>query len=516
MGYLLDTFGVAVPIIAILAIVLILILIGYVKAPPDTAFIISGFKKEPRVLIGRAGIKIPFLERLDKLSLKQVTIDIKTDGFIPTLDFINIQVDAVAKVEISQDPTLIKVAMKHFLNKKTEEIITDLKDTLQGNMREIIGTLSLKTISNSRDEFGNQVQSKASVDMERLGIRILSCNIQNVEDESGLIKDMGMDNTSKIKKDAAIAKAEADRDISISQAEADKQANDARIKADLEISQKNNELAIKKAELKKEADTRQAEADAAYEIQKEAQRKTIEVATEDANIAKQERVVKLREQEVEVKVRTLEAEVKKQAEAEKFAAQQKADAELYKRQKDAEARKFEMEKDAEAQKTKSEAERYAKEQEATAIRAVGLAEAEAIEKKGLAEAAAMEKKAEAYQKYNNAAMAEMLINILPDIAGKIAEPLSQIDKITIIGGGEGSSGVDQVSGNVPAVMTKLFESMRETVGIDLGEIMKASTYDAKVTRNLNITGLEKAEEETVSASREAVIASQLSTQEDDD
>ena len=133
--------------------------------------------------------------------------------------------------------------------------------------------------------------------------------------------------------------------------------------------------------------------------------------------------------------------------------------------------------------------RYAKEQEAAGIRAVGEAEASAIQAKGIAEA--MEKKAEAYAKYNKAAVAEMMIKVLPDIAGKVAEPLGQIDKITIIGGGEGgSNGVDQIAGNVPVVMAKVFESMKEATGIDLADIINAESYDAKVNRNVNLSGLD--------------------------
>lgn len=249
-------------------------------------------------------------------------------------------------------------------------------------------------------------------------------------------------------------------------------------------------MSIQKAELQKISDSKKAEADASYEIQKQEQRKTIETSTINADIARQEREVELRAREVEVKEKSLEAEVKKQAEANKFAAQQKADAELYKRQKDAEAKKYEVEKEAEARKAQAEAEKYAMEQEAEGVQAKGMAEASAIQAKALAEAEGMEKKAMAYQKYNNAAMAEMLIQVLPDIAGKIAEPLSQIEKITIIGGDGGGNGVDQIAGNVPAVMAKLFTSMKEATGIDLNEIVKASTYDAKVTKNINVTGLE--------------------------
>ncbi|MGN1141541.1 MAG: flotillin family protein [Oliverpabstia sp.] len=490
--------GISLPLIIgiIAAIILIgIIASGYVKAPPDTAYVISGFKKEPRILIGRAGIKIPFLERLDKLLLKQVTIDVKTEDYIPTLDFINIKVDAVVKVRVSTEPDMIRLAMRNFLNKSVQDIMLDLQDSLQGNMKEIIGAMSLKDINNNRDAFGNEVQTKAQVDMKKLGVEIISCNIQNVTDRNGLIEDMGMDNTSKIKKEAAIAKAEADRDIAIAQAEADKQANDARVKAQAVIAEKNNELYIKQAELKKQSDTKKAEADAAYGIQQQEQRRTVETATVNADIARQEREVELKARQVEVTEKALEAEIKKKAEAEKFAAQQRADAELYKRQKEAEAKQFEIERDAEAKKALAEAELVTMQKEAEGIRARGEAEAAAIQAKALAEAEGMEKKAAAYQKYNNAAMAEMLIQVLPDIAGKIAEPLQQIDKITIIGGSD-TNGVDNVAGNVPAVMAKLFASMKETTGIDLGEIIKADTYDAKVNRNINITGLEK---DTVSA-----------------
>ena len=485
--------GISLPLIIgiIAAIILIgIIASGYVKAPPDTAYVISGFKKEPRILIGRAGIKIPFLERLDKLLLKQVTIDVKTEDYIPTLDFINIKVDAVVKVRVSTEPDMIRLAMRNFLNKSVQDIMLDLQDSLQGNMKEIIGAMSLKDINNNRDAFGNEVQTKAQVDMKKLGVEIISCNIQNVTDRNGLIEDMGMDNTSKIKKEAAIAKAEADRDITIAQAEADKQANDARVKAQAVIAEKNNELYIKQAELKKQSDTKKAEADAAYGIQQQEQRRTVETATVNADIARQEREVELKARQVEVTEKALEAEIKKKAEAEKFAAQQRADAELYKRQKEAEAKQFEIERDAEAKKALAEAELVTMQKEAEGIRARGEAEAAAIQAKALAEAEGMEKKAAAYQKYNNAAMAEMLIQVLPDIAGKIAEPLQQIDKITIIGGSD-TNGVDNVAGNVPAVMAKLFASMKETTGIDLGEIIKADTYDAKVNRNINITGLEK-------------------------
>ena len=485
-------------LIPVILVVLLLIVLarGYVKAPPDRAFIISGLKKEPKILIGRAGIKIPFFERMDKLYLGQMTVDIKTEQSVPTTDFINVNVDAVAKVRIDPSIDGIRLASKNFLNKNSDQITQDLKDSLQGNMREIIGTLTLKSINTDRDSFSDQVMEKASKDMKKLGIEVVSCNIQNVTDENGLIKDLGADNTAKIKKDASIARAQAERDVAIAQAEANKASNDARVLAETEIAEKNNELAIKKAELQQVSDTKKAMADVAYKIQEQEQQKVIQTATVNAQIAKAEREAELRKQEVLVTQQALEAEINKKADADRYAVEQAAAAALAKRKRDAEAKRYEAEQDALAKKAQAEAGKYSMEQEAAGIQARGTAEAEAIRAKGMAEAEAMEKKAEAYQKYNRAAVAEMLIDVLPDIAGKIAEPLSQIDKITIIGGGD-ASGVGDVAGNVPAIMTRIFESMKETVGIDLAEIVKADTYDAKVTRNVNISGLQNTEEKEV-------------------
>lgn len=496
-------------IVAIAVVVVLVLASGYVKAPTDRAYIISGLKKEPKVLIGRAGIKIPFLERKDELILKQISIDIKTNGYVPTTDYIGVDIDAIAKVRVLTDrdiPKLIneagydeetannmvKAAMRNFLNMGEGEIIEALTDSLQGNMREIIGAQPLRELCQNRKAFGDEVQDKAQKDMNALGIWIESCNIQKMEDEQDLINALGMDNMAAIQKNASIAKAEADRDVAIAQAEAEKLANDAKVAAETEIAEKQNELAIKQAELKQESDTKRAIADAAYEIQKEEQRKTIEATKVNADIAQQDRTVELRQKEAEVKEQTLNAEVKKTADAEKYRRQQEAEAELIERQKKAEAEKYEQQQKAEAVKISADAKKYEAEQEASAIRAKGEAEADAIQAKGVAEAEALEKKAEAMKKYGQAAMVEMVVKALPEMAKAVAEPLSTIDKVTIIDSGNGDGGVGSMGEYVPSVLAKTIESVKETTGVDIREIMKAETYDAKVNKNVNVTGLENA------------------------
>ena len=487
------------PVILIALGVIILLVIlasGYVKAPPDMAFIISGMHKNPRILIGRAGIKIPFFERVDRLYLGQMTVDIKTEQPVPTNDFINVNVDAVAKIRIITDTEVelnvngnivkekgILLASKNFLNMSPDRISKELMDSLQGNMREIIGTLDLRSINTDRDSFSDQVMEKASKDMAKLGIEIISCNIQNVTDENGLIKDLGADNTSRIKKDAAIAKANADKEVEVAQAEASKEANDARVSAEAEIAQKNTDLEIKKAELKKMSETKRAEAEAAFEIQNQIQQKSIKAETVNAEIAQAEREAELKEKQVLVRQQELAATVEREADAKKYAAEKEAEAKLIQTQKEAEAILYKQMKEAEAIKAQGEA-------EAAAISAKGKAEADAIAAKGLAEAEAMDKKAEAYKKYNGAAMVEMFINIMPQMAAEIAKPLSTIDKVNIYGGSGADNGVSSMSGNLPLVMQQVMDTMTEATGIDMREIIKAGTYDAKVNKNVNVSGLD--------------------------
>ena len=266
-----DEFTIVFGALILIALIICCIVAAYVKAPPSTALIISGLKRTPRILIGQGGVRIPLIERMDSLFLGQISVDIKTETSVPTNDYINVNVDAVAKVMVGRDAESIQLASRNFLNFTAAEIAKDLQDSLEGNMREIIGTLTLEAINTDRDSFSDQVVEKAAQDMKKLGIEILSCNIQNVTDDNGLIVDLGADNTARIKKRAAISRAEAERDVAVAKAQAEKEANDAKVQAGLEIAQRNTDLAIRQAELKKATDIKRAEADAAYEIQSQEQ-----------------------------------------------------------------------------------------------------------------------------------------------------------------------------------------------------------------------------------------------------
>lgn len=473
-------FGNIAVVIGVIVAVLVLVIVvtGYVKASPDTAYIISGLRKEPKVLIGKAGIKIPFLEKKDELNLQLIPIDVKTSNAVPTADYININVDAAVNIKISDEPSRLNLAAQNFLNKPIEYIANVAREVLEGNMREIVGRMNLEEMVSDRQKFAELVKENAEPDLAKMGLDIVSFNVQNFVDGNGVIENLGVDNIVKIQKNAAISRAVSERDIAQAQAKASQEANDAKIAAETIIAEKNNELAIKKAELKKVADAKQAEADAAYKIQEEQSRKSIEIATADANIMKQEKEIELRRKDVEVTEQELDAKIKKQAEAERFAAQQRADAELYKRQKDAEAQLFEKQREAEAKKAEAEAVKYQMEQEAAGIQAKGEAEAKAIEAKGMAEAEALNKKAEAMKKYGEAAVMEMYFNMLPKAVEAAAKPLEKVDKITMYGDGNSAKLVS----DIVTTATQVSEGMNESMGIDLKSLL-AGFIGGKIATN---------------------------------
>ena len=479
---------------AIIIFVLVICVLGYVKAPTDQALIISGISRAPKVIIGRSSIRIPFLQRVDRLHLGMLSVDVKTSRTIPTLDYINIMVDSVATVKIGTTPELLKAAQENFLNKNSAYINNMIVCVLEGNLREIIGSMKLTDIMNDRKSFAQKVSEDAKEDMNKMGLEIVSFNIQNISDgELGVIDNLGIANTVAIRQNAEISKANAEKEIAVAQALAKREANDARVATETAIAEKNNELAIKQAGLKAEADAKKAEADAAYEIHNQEQQKTIAVKTTEAEIAKQMKEVELKQQEAAVQEQQLNATIRKQADADKYRVQQASEAMNYQTQQQADAEKYKRIAEAEAklaeQQKAAEAVRIAGEAEAAAIAAKGKAEAEAIAAKGKAEAEAMDKKAEALQKYGRAAMTQMVVEKLPEMAKAIAEPLAAIDKVTIIdGGGTSGSGVNNMGGYVPEVLAKTIESVRETTGFDLTEVMRANTYDAKTDKNINLSG----------------------------
>ena len=469
MGSIISTvLPFLIPAVIVIAVIVVLCS-GYLKAPPDMAYLISGVGKKPRILIGKAGIKIPFFERVDRLFLGAIQIDVKTSSSVPTAEFINVKVDSYVNVRVGQTDEMMSLAAQNFLNSDRDTIGQKVRDLLEGNIREIVGQLNLTAMVSDRKAFSEKVQENAVPDLARFGLELISFNVQNFSDENGVINDLGIDNIEQIRKAAAIAKSDAQREIAIAEAENAKQANDAKVKAAEEIAARNNDLAIKQAQLQKEADTQKAIAAAAMEIEAENQRKARGVAATNADIAKAERESELKKQQIELKERELDALVRKQADADKYAAEKKAEADLVARQKKAEADRYEQEQKAEAEKFAALQRAEAAKAEADAIKYKAMAEAEGIAAVGAAEAEAIDKKAEAQKKMGEASILEMYFDMLPKAVANAAAPLTNVDSITMYG--EGNS--TKMVGDVMKSTNQVMEAIQGATGIDLSTVISS-------------------------------------------
>lgn len=472
--FALESWGiVTIIVVAVVLLVLLLVGVSYVKAPPNTAFIITGPFKQ-RTLIGRAGFRIPGLERVDKIPLSLIQVDIKTASAVPTKEFINIFVDGVANIKIDSSSEALAKASQIFLQQNLDGIKAIAKEVLEGNMREIIGQMRLEELVHNRDLFAEKVKDNAMQDMAKMGLQIINLTIQNFVDNNKVIENLGVDNIAQISKNASIARAQAERDVQIAQSEANEAANKARVESERLIVEQNTILSLRSAELKTQSDTAKATADAAYSIEEQKRLEQINIAKVNADIAKREREVELGQKEVELQERQLEAQIKKTAEAERYAAEQRALADLYKRQKAAEARKFELVQEAEALRAKAEADKFAAEQEAEGILAKGRAEAEAIEKK-----------AEAMKLMGEASVLELILNsnVLPDIVKAYSEPLAaaygRIENITMYGEGNTANLAKEITNNGSQVI----DSLEKTLGIDVKSLL-AGVLGTKLVENV--------------------------------
>lgn len=498
---------IAIPLMVILAVVVFVVLFKafWKVAGTNEVLIVSGLGKF-KTKSGGGIFVLPILQKVQRMTLENIQVDFTSRNEIPTKDAIHVLVDAVANMSISQDPVRQAIAASKFAGYSIEQIRNTIIPVLEGNIREIISQTEFEDlIRGDKKAFSELVMENVTPNLADLGIDLTTFNIQNFTDRNGVIQDLGIENIQKIKKDAKIAAAEAEAEVKIAEAEADKRANDAKIAAATEVVEKQTAFAIRQAELQKQADTKKAEADAAKQIEAENQRRQQEIATANANLARQEKEIELKAREVEIKERALEAEVKKTAEAQKYAEQQKADAklyatqraadaDLYERNRRAEAEKLEAEKKAEADLALATAQAEAQKKLAEAIEAEGKARAAAAEAEGLArakaiqaeaeaEAKGMREKAEALKEYGDAARQQMeletvkvLYEQLPAIAEAIGKGYSGAN-IHVIGNDAG-----QLAGNMMSGITQITEGFKGATGMDLNSII-GGMLGAKITES---------------------------------
>lgn len=433
----------------------------YKKVGPNQAIIIFGRKggSGPRVCKGGGSIVWPIVERGEVISLELMTIDVTTEK-IYTATGVSINVEATAQVKVHGDEVSIKTAAERFLSMPTHQIMDVARQTLEGHLRAIVGTLTVEQIYKDRDAFASKVQEVATGDLANMGLAIDSFTLRDIQDEEGYLDALGKPRTAQVKRDAIIAEAEAKRDADIKAAQANQLAREAEFVANAKIAEAQRDFEMKRADYQASINLKKADSDLAYDLQKNKTAQAVKVEEMKVQILEREKRVELEEKEVLRKQQELLATVRASAEAERFRIEAMAQAEKARLQAEAEGRAAQ--------------ERAIGEGQAAATRARGTAEAEIIRAKGEAEAQAMEKKAEAWQGYNQAAVMEMVVKALPELAQAIAGPLSKTDKITIVStGGDGNgAGASKLTKDVTDIIAQLPPVIEALTGADLAEIIR--------------------------------------------
>ncbi len=487
-GLLSSDFVLIIAIIAAIFLLIAGIFSWWKKVPQDKALVVTGLKK--RVISGGGGIVVPIFERTDRISLENMKIVVSTQGAL-TEQGVDIIADGVAVIKVKSDKESILAAVEQFNTgneARTIGVIENIaKDVLEGKLREIISKLTVEEIYKDREKFASQVQEVAALDLAEMGLEIKAFTIRDISDTNGYLEALGKKRISEVKRDASIAEADAARETKIKTSEAYRLGEAARLIAETQISEASKDKELKVQSYKKEEQSAKAVADLAYEIESNKVRREVTETQMQVEILKKEKEIELAEQEATRKEKELDASVAKIADAEKYRLEKEADALKYRHILDAQAKseaiRLEGIARADANRTqgmvevelKAEGIRLEGTAKADARRLEGLADVEIIREKGKAEAEAMLKKAEAFKLYNEAAMTQMIVEKLPEIAQAVASPLSKTEKIVIIDSANGDSkhsGAAKVSGYITDIISTLPETVEALTGVNMLESFK--------------------------------------------
>jgi len=478
--------GALIPIVIVVlgvgAFLLIwMVLSRYTKVGPNDVLIVSGRKHrfvDPDGTVRARGFRIvkgggtfvyPIVEKVDVLSLELLTIDVQTPE-VYTSKGVPVKVDGVAQIKVKGDDISIATAAEQFLSKGTDDIKNIAMQTLEGHLRAILGTMTVEEIYQNRDAFASKVQEVAAGDMANMGLGIVSFTIRDIRDTQGYLDALGKPRIAQVKRDAQIAQAEADRDAMIKSSQATQAGQEAKFQADSKIAEAQRDYQSNVASYQATVNLKKAEADLAYDLQKFKTGQLVKAEEVQVQIIEKQKQIELQQQEILRKQRELEAMVQKPA-----------DAERYKVETLANAKKFQLETEAAGAASATKATGFANADvakatgiaEAEANKARGLAEAAIIEAQGKATASAMQQKAESFKQYNEAAVIEMIVRVMPEVAARISEPLSKTEKIVIINSGNGAGGgASKLTGDVTQIISQLPPVLESLTGVKFEKLLE--------------------------------------------
>jgi len=444
----------------------------YRKAGPNEAIVVYG-RGKTTVVVGGGIFVWPFFYDVRRMSLEIMTIDVNV-GEVYTDQGVPVTVDGVAQVRVGETEEMVRTASGQFLGKTVQEVRNVALQTLEGHLRAILGTMTVEAIYKQRDQFAQQVQEVAAADLAGMGMRIVSFTIREIRDTQGYLQALGKKRTAEVKRDAIVGERTADREARAEAAQQDMEARQAEAARDADARMAERDRNIRAAEYEAQQNEAKAKADLAYALQEAKTQQSVEKEKIQVEVVQKEMQTQVQLREIERKERELDATVRKPAEAEKFRIETLAGAERERRVQEAEGEAQATQRLGQGRAAATQAEGLA---QAEVVRATGLSEAEVIRQKGFAEAEAMAKKADAWQNYNEAAITEKVIEVLPAIASAVAQPLAKTEKIVMVnvGGGDGSGagvGASRITGDVAHVISQLPPVVEALSGIDFTDLLR--------------------------------------------
>ena len=469
-----------------------MVLSRYTKVGPNEVLIVSGRKHryaDPdgtvvsrgfRIVKGGGAFIYPVVEKVDILSLELLTIDVQTPE-VYTSKGVPVKVDGVAQIKVKGDDISIATAAEQFLSKGVDDIKNIAMQTLEGHLRAILGTMTVEEIYQNRDAFAQKVQEVAAGDMANMGLGIVSFTIRDIRDTQGYLDALGKPRIAQVKRDAQIAQAEADRDAQIRSAAATQAGQEAKFAADSKIAEAQRDYQSNVASYQATVNQKKAEADLAYDLQKYKTGQLVKAEEVQVQIIEKQKQIELQEQEIKRRQKELEANVQKPADAERYKVEAQANAKKYQLETEAAGQAAAAKQTGFAEADIAKAQGLAQADankarglaEADVSKARGLAEAAVIEAQGTATAEAMRLKAEAFKQYNEAAVIELIVKVLPEIAGRISEPLSKMEKMVIINSGNGpGGGASKLTGDVTQIIAQLPPVLESLTGVKFEKLLE--------------------------------------------
>lgn len=460
----------------------------YKTVGPDKAMIVTGSYlggknvhtdesgRKIKIIRGGGAFILPIFQQAEFVSLLSHKLEVTTPE-VYTEQGVPVMADGVAIIKIGGSVEDVATAAEQFLSKPTEALQQEAQEVLEGHLRAILGTMTVEEVYRNRDKFAQEVQGVAAKDLKKMGLQIVSFTIKDIRDKNGYLEALGKPRIAAVKRDAEVAEAQAVRDARILKAKANEEGQKAELLRDTSIAEATKEKELKVASYKKEQDTAIAEADQAYHIQEARSQQQVTEEQMKVTLVRKEKEIEIEEKEILRREKQYDAEVKKKADADRYSVEQAAEADKAKRMLEADAHKYKIEAEAKANAEQKRLEGLAI---AEAEKAKGTAEAEVVRLKGLAEAEAKEKLAVAFEKFGQAAVLDIIIKMLPELAGKIAEPLRSIEKLTVVDTGSGE-GAARVSNYVTSLMATAPEMLKSVSGIDLEKMVKRLTEKPAVS-----------------------------------